>query len=319
MAISPHRANAFFLSEMARPRMSLAITPHSHETVNLLLSVEAREGVSTGISAEDRAITIGILGEETPNPRRLVKPGHIFPVLTKEGGVLMRNALPEGALDVVRIAGSSDAALYLDLLDKSGNFLSKEAEHVLCTEQHIPFLKLSDLILYRLETEKVVHRIAETKLPTMLAGDLRSFVYKSSVHGGEHLALLKGEINPNRPMLTRVQPEFTFGDVFGGENPPTRSQIQRSLKAIGENGSGLFVYLRRSTEGELKEQISSWSQKFAEKPAAMLREYGIGAQIIRDLGIEKIEVLTTSQRKLVGLTSFGIEIVAQRNLDEFAI
>jgi 3,4-dihydroxy 2-butanone 4-phosphate synthase/GTP cyclohydrolase II len=232
--------------------------------------------------------------------------------------VLVRNALPEGALDIVRIANFTDAALFVDLLDENGEFLSLARQEKLAAERDLPTISLGDLIRFRLETEKLVTRVAEARLPTRIAGELRSCIYKSSVHSGEHVALIKGTIDPNKPTLTRVQPEFTFGDVFGGNNPPSRSQLHQALKAINDHGSGVLVYLRRPASGQLRQQVASWSAEYGHKPAWMMREYGLGAQILRDLGVKRIELLTGTPRNLSGLTTFGIEIVGQRAITEDA-
>lgn len=318
VAVTPQRASALMLSRMSRPKLApdpqtLPSRADSEERA-ICVSVEAREGVSTGISAADRAITIGILGESTPNPRRLVAPGHIFPVETRTGGVLVKNALPEGACDIVQAAGYTDAAVFIDLLDAAGDFLTIAAQDAFCTEHDIPQITLSELTRRRLSTEALVQRIAEAKLPTQLAGELRSFIYKSAIHEGEHLALVKGEISADKPVLTRVQPEFTFADVFGGASPPSRNILQRALKAIGDNGSGVLVYLRRPSMGELKQQISAHDPGLSAAPSTMMRDYGLGAQILRDLGVRKVELLTGSKRNLVGIRPFGIEIVSQREI-----
>ncbi|MBN8548712.1 MAG: 3,4-dihydroxy-2-butanone-4-phosphate synthase [Deltaproteobacteria bacterium] len=313
VAVTPTRATAFMLSKMSRP--ALHPSPQSQlsdDYLNICVSVEAREGVSTGISAADRAATIRVLGEEQPNPRKLVKPGHIFPVETRSGGVLVKNALPEGACDISRISGYTDAAVFLDLLDVRGDFLAPHGQEQLCAANDIPRIALSELTRYRLSSESLVHRIAEAKLPTQLAGELRSLIFKSSIHEGEHLALIKGEIDPDKPVLTRVQTEFTFADVFGGSTPPSRSTLHRALKAIGDNGSGVLVYLRRPSFGELCRQISD--SAVSQKPAAIMRDYGLGAQILRDLGVRKVELLTGSKKNLVGIRPFGIEIVSQREI-----
>lgn len=313
VAITSQRANAFLLTPMFRPH-----TPGLSESpapdLKMCVSVEAREGVTTGISASDRAATISVLGESTPNPRRLVKPGHVFPVEVRDGGVLVKNALAEGALDLVRITGHSDAALFVDLLDKRGEFLDTPAVCELSAAASLPILELGQLVRFRLESEKLVYRVAEARLPTRLAGEVRSIVYRSTIHSGEHLALVKGALTPDEPVLTRVQPEFTFADVFGGDNPPTRSQLHRSLEAIGVNGSGVLLYLRRPHAGELRRQVESWNDKFHERSGAMMREYGLGAQILRDLGVHKVRLLTGSRKNLVGLKPFGVEIVSQEPL-----
>jgi len=330
VALSPHRVRAFLLDPMSRPRMNSpssgisvveqalrdnALSELALSPLSACESVEAREGVSTGISAADRALTISILGEQTPVARKLVRPGHIFPIEVREGGVLVKNALPEGSVDLVTMAGFTDAALCVDLLDSLGEFLSLARARELSREREIPHFLLSELTRLRLEHEHLVSRVAEARLPTQHAGEMRSILYRSSLHDEEHLALVKGEINPEVPVLVRVQPEFTFGDVFGASEGSTRHHVERCLTAIGERGSGVFLYLRRSFATQLGEQRGGtpWGPPVdaQRRPIWMMREYGLGAQILRDLGVRRAEVLTSSTRNLVGLNSFGIEIVAQ--------
>lgn len=315
-ALSAQRVDALLLTPMTRPHSGGRERESIDKGFAICTSVEAREGVTTGISASDRAETLKILGDPLPNPRKLVQPGHIFPVATRDGGVLVKTALPEGALDIVRIAGFTDAAVFLEIVGGDGELPSWEDLSCLCQQEGIPSITLAELVRYRLETEPLVSRVAEAKLPTRLGGEFRAYLYRSSIHGGEHVALVKGTIDPETPILTRVQPEFTFSDVFGGKNPPTKRQLQRALEIIGERDSGIFLYLRRPLPGQLTEQVESWELKYREKPAAMMREYGIGAQVLRDLGVRKIELLTSSRRKLLGLHTFGIDIVSQIPLFE---
>lgn len=309
VALSSARANGFLLGQMSRPRTVPVSPRETRDTMDICLSVEAREGVSTGISVADRSMTIRILGDESIQPRKLVHPGHIFPVEVRAGGVLVRNALPEAALDIVTIAGYSDAAHFLDLVDGQGEFMSTENQHALAQNRNIPLLTLSALIQHRLESETLVTRVAEARLPTQRGGELRSVVYRSSIHGGEHIALIKGTIRGDEPVLVRVQTEFTFSDVFGGGSPPTREVIHTALEMMQSESCGVLLYLRRPSEGQLREQIQSWETKMQEKPASMMREYGLGAQILRDLGVRKAKLLSNSPRTLVGLPTFGIEIV----------
>ena len=317
-AISPTRAQAFLLDPASRPRMNPSA--HSEERtggtppalLDMCESVEAREGVTTGISAADRSLTISILGEPTPVPRKLVKPGHVFPVLAKEGGVLVKNALPEGALDLARLAGFTDAAVFIDLLDSDGAMMNRAAVEELAKREGLSAVTLAELVRHRLTTERLVYRYAEARLPTHQAGELRSVIYKSTIHEGEHIALVKGDLTGTDPVLTRVQAEFTFGDVFGGNNPPTRSQIQRSLKAIGDQGRGILLYLRRPAAGQLRRQVGSWESEFRDRAISNIREYGLGAQILRDLGVHRVDLLTGSPVDTAGLAAFGIEIVSQR-------
>ncbi|RMG44008.1 MAG: hypothetical protein D6719_02495 [Candidatus Dadabacteria bacterium] len=308
VTLTRQRAEAFLIPDMP------ALKGQKNAARAALVSVEAREGVTTGISASDRARTISVLAEREPNPRKIVKPGHIFPLLVKDGGVLVKSALPEAAYDLVKAASNCRVAFFVELLNRAGDLMSVDEQEQLSKQEGIPMVAISDIIRYRLEHEKLVERVAEARLPTDLAGELKSYVYRSKLHEGEHLALVKGEIKPGQTVLARVQPEFTFGDVFGGDTPPTRWQLENALKLIGQSESGVLVYLRRTALGELRKQVSDWQQEFSKKPAAMMREYGLGAQILRDLGVEKIDLLTTSAKKLTGINTFGIEIINQTTL-----
>lgn len=313
VAISPERAETLLLGGMTGREIGPSDN-QVHSALKFLTSVEAREGVTTGISAADRARTVAILGERPPSARKLIKPGHIFPVAARAGGLLIRSGLPEGACDLVRTAGFSDAALFVDLLSPSGELMNEESLAGLSSASEIPLLTLSDLTRYRLETETLVTRVAEATVPTKLAGEIRTIVFRSEVSDGEHVALVKGELDPSQAVLTRVQPEFTFGDVFGGENPPSRSQLDSAMEKIGKRGRGVIVYLRRTSPGVLGVQVASWEKAYNTQPASMMREYGLGAQILRDLGVRQIELLTNSKKNLVGLKTFGIEIVKQSPL-----
>lgn len=314
VALSEDRCRSFLLGPMSRPRAALGVFQNSEnpDILSACESVEAREGVSTGISAADRAKTISILAEERPEPRRIVRPGHVFPVAVRKGGVLVKQALPEGALDLVTLAGYRDAALFIDVLRREGDFGDEEYVRALSNKYKLPLIPLSQITRARLEKDSLLQRVALARLPTVLAGELTAIAFLSSLNDAEHVALVKGSIEPDETILTRVQPEFAFGDVFGGHNPGTRDQIDRSLKAIGERGKGVLVYLRRPFAGQLGPQLLQQSVSFHERPAWMVREYGIGAQILRNLGVRKVELLTGSTKNLVGLQSFGIEIVSQR-------
>ena len=314
VALSSARVRDFLLTRMLRPQKGVSKQIENGAAMNMCVSVEAREGVTTGISAADRAATIRVLGEANPSPRKLVHPGHIFPVEVRDGGVLVKNSLPEGALDIVRIAGYSDAALFIDLLNDAGEFLSPEQQQQLSKKQSIPFLPLSQLVQFRLRQEPLVSRVADAKLPTFFGGELRSIIYKSLIGDGEHLALVKGTPDEQTPTVIRVQSETTFSDVFGGNAPPSRSQIHAALDLIKENESGVLVYLRKSSHGSLCEQISAADSEGQPKPAATMREYGLGAQILRDLGVRKAIILSNSATPIVGLDSFGIEVIEYRPL-----
>lgn len=310
VAVSPERAAAFLLHSMDRPRTLR--TAHSGTThtapIPQYTSVEARAGVTTGISAADRAATISILGAETPNPRALVKPGHIFPVETREGGVLVKLAIPEGAVDITTLAGFGDAALFVDLLDEHGALMNSAAATMFAEAHRIPITTLTQLIAHRLEREPIITRTAEATIPSTLAEDLRAIVYRSKLHSEEHIALVKGEIPPQQPVLVRVQAENTLTDLFGSPRFNSRRQLHNSLRAINARGCGVLLYLRRVNFTDAPDPSTA---------ATVMREYGVGAQILRDLGVSQIELLTSTPRSLLGLPSFGIEIVAQHPIPEY--
>lgn len=321
VAITPERAAAFMLSSMPRSR-SVATASLEPTPLAQLTSVEAREGVSTGISAADRATTIRLLGAETPQPRALVKPGHIFPVETKRGGTLVRAALPEAALDIVVHAGFTDAALFVDLLNHNGEILSGSAARAWASERSIPVFSIAEIIRERLVHEPLVSRLSEATIPTRRAGEMKAIAYRSQLHDVEHVALVKGTLNVHSPVLVRVQVEHILSDVFGGDQPATRRQIDNSLTVIGKRGSGVFLYLRRKMLHDDPTFQSAPPIVSTGNPmphAAMMREYGIGAQILRDLGITQIELLSSTQRSMVGLESFGMMVTHQVPIPDLSI
>ncbi len=314
VALSPSRTESLLLSPMNVEQSYLS--GRNKTGPYHCVSVEARVGVSTGISTADRAKTISLLGSPEPDPRSLVKPGHIFPVCVREGGVLVRNDLPEGALDLVRLAGFTDAAAYIPLLSGSGDLCSADELEQISSQNAIPLVHLGELIEHRLQTEQLVSRVAKAKLPTRAGGELTAYAYQSLIHSGEHIALVKGSIDSTQPVLTRVQAEHTFEDVFGADTRmSSRDKIQETLHALGDAECGVFVYLRRADPGLLAKQVAEPASSERLPQAAVMQEYGIGAQILRDLGVRKIRLLTTSPASSIrGLDSFGLEIVSYEEL-----
>ena len=315
VAISPERATAFLLSSMARPSTSERSSLPTSQT-SQYVSVEAREGITTGISAADRAKTLQILGARVAQPRALVKPGHIFPVETRPGGVLVKTAIPEGALDIVKMIGATDAALFVDLLDESGDIMNEAQAEQCAVKEQLPLVTLSELIRYRLQKESLVQRVAEAMLPTTLAGEVRAIVYRSQISDSEHVALVKGDVSGDTPVLVRVQAEHTIPDVFGGSSPATRAHLQNSLKEFGERGRGVLLYLRRPFMDPKGNSMQRLKEPTPSSSATIMREYGVGAQILRDLGVTHVELLTSSTHLLEGLPSFGITVVAQHPIPQ---
>ena len=302
VALSRERSEALFLDPMPRPRYSPLDRGLPHVLAQSI-SVEARSGVTTGISAADRAVTIAALAASTPNPRAIVKPGHIFPVTTRDGGLLVRNGLPEGALDLVKLTYGADAAVFVDLLAANGELANTEAALELAEAQKLPCFSLSELTRYRLQNEQLVSLVAQARLPTLYAGEMRSLMFHAPILGSEHLALTKGEWSSDETVLVRVQAESTLQDVFGHAGKSSRLLLHAALRAIGQRGKGVLVYLRQSS------QVASGQ--------ARMRGYGLGAQIVRALGVKKIDLLTNSAQPLAGITTFGLEVVKQSRLDSY--
>lgn len=310
VAMSQSRVNAFMLHRMARPATTQSALHDSKGALDMTVSVEARVGVTTGISVHDRSVTLKILGQANPQPKDLVSPGHIFPVQCKEGGTLVRPAIPEAALDLVTRDHCTDAACFVDILNSKGDYASEEEVRSLAQTEKINIVVLSELTKTLLNEEKLIERVSEARLPTAEAGELKAIIYKSSIHSGEHVALVKGDISGEEPILTRVQNESTFFDVFGGSKGGARDQLKQALQALGKSGRGVLVYLRKP-EGQLSDQIVQTKETSQHQSMQLMREYGVGAQILRDLGATRIKLLTNSKKNLIGLSSFGIEIVKQ--------
>jgi 3,4-dihydroxy 2-butanone 4-phosphate synthase / GTP cyclohydrolase II len=306
VALSPQRASAFVLQSMARPRTSQTERRPLHR---LLGTVEAREGIGSGISAADRASTIAILGEAEPSARKLVRPGHIFPLETRPGGTLVSATLPEGALDLSTLAGFTDAALTMDLLNDRGELCSNSEVEAIANASSLPLIRLSEIITARLQSESLIARVAEADLPTRYAGTVRAILYRSELHHTEHVALVKGPLDFSQPVLVRVQPELLVHDVLGGLQHGSRAALLGCFRAINQRGSGIVIYLRRPPSESMSSPRSPRNM--------MAREYGLGAQILRDLGVRRIELLSASSRSLEGLSLYGIEITKYLPVTEF--
>lgn len=306
VTLSNTRAESLLL----QPMQTLA---HSSRYPSSLVSVDAREGITTGISANDRKLCLHALADPKPNPASLVKPGHIFPLTIRTGGSLERNALPEGASDLVRATAENEVAVFMDLLTDTGRLMTENEQQAFSKNEALPMFTLSEVVQYRLRCEQLITRIAEAVLPSKFASEVRSIVYRSKLHEGEHIALVKGVIDPNVPTLTRVQTENTFSDVFGGSNYDSRASLHSALRLMEEQTQGVLLYLRRPMRGALAAQLFGRAPQPTDT-SSMMRDYGIGAQILRDLGIKKINLLSHNAKQLVGLETFGLEIVSRTPL-----
>jgi 3,4-dihydroxy 2-butanone 4-phosphate synthase/GTP cyclohydrolase II len=279
------------------------------------VSVDAATGITTGISAADRAKTILDAIADNAKPQDLVIPGHIFPLRAKKGGVLVRAGQTEGSVD---LAGLQPAGVICEVMNDDGT-MARLPDLIKFAKKHkLKVVTIADLIQYRLNYDSLVYRAASAPLPTRLGGEFQAVVYNTHVDQSEHLALIRGEISAHEETLVRVHTKYVPGDVFGFELLNTGAVIQRSMEIIARQGKGVILYLQPERMGVRPSMITyptvAGKQQKEMNPSFLYRadfkEYGIGAQILRDLGVGKMRLLTNNKKHLVGLRGYGLEITA---------
>ncbi len=277
------------------------------------VSIDARHGITTGVSAADRAHTIRVAVREGTRPNDLVTPGHVFPLMARRGGVLVRTGQTEGSVDLARLAGLRPAAVICEIMKDDGTMARLPDLERFAATHNLKICTIADLVQYRLRHDSLVHRVAEAKLQSRYGGEFKIYVYHTDVDEGEHVALVKGDISPDEPVLVRAHAEFLPGDVFNMAEQNTAALLQESMRMIGEAGKGVIVYLRRQGRGaelaHLQRQMARNPSTDPETRQRAFRDYGIGAQILRDVGVRKIRLLSNYPRRLVSLPGYELEIV----------
>jgi 3,4-dihydroxy 2-butanone 4-phosphate synthase/GTP cyclohydrolase II len=289
------------------------------------VSIEARHGVTTGISAADRATTILTAVSDEATPEDLVQPGHVFPLRARRGGVLFRTGQTEGSVDLARLAGLKPAGVICEVMNDDGTMARMPDLEKFAAQHDLKIATVADIIAYRMRTESFVHKAAETVLPTPY-GEFRAIAFKNDIDDYEHIALVKGEIDPDKEILVRVHSQCLTGDVFGSYRCDCGAQLQAAMQRVQAEGLGVILYLQQEGRGiGLVNKIKAYAlqdqgrdtveanEELGFKPD--LRDYGVGAQILVALGVRKMQLMTNNPKKIKGLEGYGLEVTGRVPLE----
>jgi 3,4-dihydroxy 2-butanone 4-phosphate synthase/GTP cyclohydrolase II len=313
LSVTKERADALGLSPMA-PR-----NESRHQTA-FTVSIEAKEGVTTGISAADRAQTIAVAIDPGKGAADIVTPGHIFPLVAQPGGVLMRAGHTEAAVDIARLAGLNASGVICEIMNDDGT-MARLPDLVAFAQRHgLKVATISDLIAYRRRNERLIEVVAESKLQSRYGGEFKIKVYANKVSYAEHIALVYGDVSGDAPVLVRMHQvnlladalgDVTPGQFFGGDSRARGGELEASMRLIAKRGRGIIVIIREPTPTTISRYLKERDGLAMRKPIAELRQYGLGAQILLDLGVKNMVLLSNSRRTIVGLNGYGIQLVGQ--------
>jgi 3,4-dihydroxy 2-butanone 4-phosphate synthase/GTP cyclohydrolase II len=324
-----------FMAKFGRGLICLALTPQRVEQLGLELmsrsnasrfetaftvSIEAKEGITTGISAPDRARTVAVAIDPAKGAADIVTPGHIFPLSAREGGVLVRTGHTEAAVDISRLAGLNPSGVICEIMNDDGT-MARLPELIAFAQLHgLKIGAINDLIAYRRRNDTLVERVGTHRFPSAFGGEFTSHVYRNIITGGEHVALVKGTITGDEPVLVRMHAVNVFEDMLGDTEEGRNGQLQRAMAQIGEAGSGVVVLIREpaaTAVSDLVKRLSGDESYTGESGATNeLRDYGVGAQILLDLGIREMRLLSNTERTVIGLDGYGLSIVERVPISE---